>query len=432
MPFPAPANVDSTNGPADITDSDLQDWVAALVARSFQSEPAHLIHSWLEDAAPDAHFYLGGNAGLGRRSLVTALARQSMAQRPAPLDYCYIPKPSAMSQAYLLALPNGTGKAFAQAIDRTLRLLTKVWTSESESDNNNNSDNSDNSATQAQRFPLEQVIAEAFTLLEQASPESARSYVQQLRAAFHALAAAHAQLPATYDEMPTWLVHASSSAAEGTTQTGAPVVAGTLIRDKLDDLLIRANGGVLILPAADLTLVDGSWPSLAAALSSRRLQLKAEWPPRPLAIRVALVGDGPIYNALDNAPGDFASIFRYEAWCNVTADWTANSEAAYAVLADGVAHRHGLPPFDPSGIARLIEEGARRGDGLNRAYLSADLLLLHDIALEAGRAARVRSAAASTGEDVEAALQHRRSLQGGKCAARAQGHPLWPGDHAHR
>jgi hypothetical protein len=418
-PFPAPAVADATSDPSAIrqaspqaiAERDVQDWVAALVAPSFQAEPAAIIRAWLDDAAPDVHLYLGGSPGQGRRSLVASLARQAMVKQPAPLDFCYIPEPSALDHAYLLALPNGTGDAFAKTIDQTLRTITGGWAGD---DNDSDSHNGQGASAPVPRPPLGQLVAHAFAPLEQSAPTSARPYVQRLRAAFDALASAQADLPVSYNDLPTWLVRASSSAAAGSasTQTGGPVVTGTLIRDKLDDLLIRANGGVLILPATDVLVVDGSWPSLAVALTSRTLQFKAEWPPLPLSVRVVLVGDSAAYNALATAPGDFGRIFRAEAWCNATADWTTAGEATYAALADGVVRRHGLPAVDPSGVARLVEEGARRVDGLNRTHLSTDLLLLHDLVREAGGVAGTRGATGTTGVDVEAALQRRRTLQG--------------------
>jgi predicted ATP-dependent protease len=187
------------------------------------------------------------------------------------------------------------------------------------------------------------------------------------------------------------------------------VVVGSLIRDKLDDLLVRANGGVLVLRAIDLIVVAGSWPSLSAALVNQSLQLKADWPAMPLSLRVALVGDGEAYGALSNAPGEFSRLFRYEVWCNGSVPWNDSSEGTYAALASGVARRHGLPAFAASGVARLIEEGSRRLDGLNRTHLTTDLLLLHDLAVEAGHEAAGHGAVEVTGEHVDAALRRRRS-----------------------
>jgi hypothetical protein len=41
--FPSPVGSEVSNSPADIRPRDLQDWVAALVAGSFQAEPAQVV-----------------------------------------------------------------------------------------------------------------------------------------------------------------------------------------------------------------------------------------------------------------------------------------------------------------------------------------------------------------------------------------------------
>src|SRR5215469_14091401 len=80
--FPAPASSEVSDISPDIRSSDQQDWVAALVQRSFQREATQVARSWLADGSPDAHLYLGGSIGQGRRSLVSCLSRQAMASRP--------------------------------------------------------------------------------------------------------------------------------------------------------------------------------------------------------------------------------------------------------------------------------------------------------------------------------------------------------------
>jgi predicted ATP-dependent protease len=192
--------------------------------------------------------------------------------------------------------------------------------------------------------------------------------------------------------------------------SGAPVVSASLAQADLTDVLMRANGGVLVLQAADVA--DAStWGTLAGALRLGQLTLKAGFPPLPLNVRVVLVGSGDVYNALDSSSEDFGRLFRYEAWCNYDAVWTREVEAAYATLADGVANRHRLPKLDASGVARLIEECARRTDGLNRSRLTTSLLVPHDIAVEAGRLAQSKGLPATTGAEVDGAVARRRALQ---------------------
>lgn len=403
---------------ADQTDDAMRQWVAALVTPTFQTAAAQVIGAWLSDAAPGAHLYVGGDAGQGRRSLAASLARHAMARQPSAPDYCYVPRPDAMDQAVLLEVPGGTGAAFTKAIDRALRLLTAGWSGESGDGDGSQASGAAQSAAEPSAAARSQLIAQAFAPLQAPELAPTRAYVDQLQAAFAALAASQADLPVSYDDMPTWLVSASAgapanAAAGGDAAAHAPVVMGTLVRDKLDDLLIRANGGVLILPASDVLGVDGAWPALSVALARRTLQVKPSWPPLPLTTRVALIGDGAAYNALAGAAGDFAQLFRYETWLRPDTSWAPRSEAAYATLTDGAARIYGLPACDPSAVARLIEEGARRCDGLNRSYLVTDLALLRDLVVEAGHIASARGATTTSGADVTAALTRRRAQQSG-------------------
>jgi hypothetical protein len=414
-PFPASVSAASQT-PLAGQDEAFQQWVADLVAPAFQVEAAQVVQAWLTDATPQAHLFIGGAAGQGRTSLVAARARKALAALPAPPDYVYGPEPSALDQARLVALPGGVGKGFAAALDGALRLVTAAWDGEPRSDAQSQGEQGQGEqqhAGQETEAPgptpsaRASLVAQAFAALDDQAFEPARAYITELRGAFDKLASENAGLSVDYDNLATWLVRGGGTAGHA----GEPVVIGTLLRDKLDDLLMRANGGVLIVPAADLLAVDGAWLNLNLALGSGRLQVKAGWPALPLTARIALMGDGATYNALANAAGDFTRLFRYEAWLNPAISWTRAAEAAYATLADGVTRYYGLPPLDPSAVARLIEEGARRGDGLNRSYLSADLTLLRDLVAEAGGVARGRGAAATAGSDVIAALARRRTLQ---------------------
>ncbi|HKT37039.1 MAG TPA: AAA family ATPase, partial [Ktedonobacterales bacterium] len=220
-------------------------------------------------------------------------------------------------------------------------------------------------------------------------------------------------LPFAEDSIPTAHVTPTpDSLPGGSADKGAPVVVASLGQTDLSDALLRANGGVLILAATD-TLDSSTWNALSTALRNRSLLLKQGWPAIPLSAHVVMIGSNSSYAALVNNTEDFSRIFRYEIWCNYDTEWKRESEATYAALAAGVCARHSLPPFDPSGVARLVEEGARRVDGLQRTRLSTDLLLLHDLALQAGRVAKARNAAATSGQDVDNALFQRRQLQTG-------------------
>ncbi|HEX9056855.1 MAG TPA: AAA family ATPase [Ktedonobacterales bacterium] len=369
----------------------LQDWVTGLVSARFQPEAAAVVRAWLADAPFDAHLFVGGQPGQGRRSLVASLARQAMASRPAVPDYCYVPDPEALDRATLLTLPHGAGASFAKSLYGALAAIITAWSA------------GEDAAAKPAGPDREQLISHALGSVADAAPDAAHAYLQKLHAALTSLAANESDLPFSADNLP--LAHITGD-------SGAPVVVASLIRNDIHDLLLRANGGVVVLSASELAGTDGAWTTLATALRSGSLALKDGWPVLPLNVRVALFGTGESYNTLYGASDDFGRLFRFEAWCVSVVDWTNEAEAAYAALADGVAHRYTLPRFDASAVARLVEEGARRADSQNRAHLTTDLLLLRDLAAEAGALASARHAAATSGSDVSAALQRRRALQG--------------------
>ncbi|HKW21821.1 MAG TPA: AAA family ATPase [Ktedonobacterales bacterium] len=436
----------------------LQDWVAQLISSSFQPQTAAYVRAWLSDGSPDGHLYVGGFGGQGRTSLVASLARQVLVNAPVPVEYCYVPDLDALGKPMVLAVPDDTGANFTDALQTGLRLIAGNWDGASsgggDSDSSDNSDNSsgasnsgdggdtnandsanaasngaaasqgasasaaavpasdpDPAAIAQQRGTL---VTKIMDIVTSAAPsDGARAYVAKLTAALQQLASKGDDLPFAEDSVPTAHVTPTpDSLPGGSAGKGAPVVVASLGQTDLSDALLRANGGVLILAATD-TLDSSTWNSLSTALRNRSLLLKQGWPPIPLSAHVVMIGSNSSYAALVNNTEDFSRIFRYEIWCNYDTEWKRESEATYAALASGVSARHSLPAFDPTGVARLVEEGARRVDGLQRTRLSTDLLLLHDLALQAGRVAKARNAAATSGQDVDNAIFQRRQLQTG-------------------
>lgn len=407
-----------SGSPDRTADLRLQDWVAQLVATRLQPEVAAVIRDWLATAPPDGHLYIGGRRGQGRTSLAASLAREAMRQRPSPPDYCYVPDAAALDKPVLLALPKATGSPFMKALFGALSQICQGWSSSDGSDDggqggSNGSNGS--SATPAQTPDRRTLIATALDSAQSSAPDAAKGYLAQLRAALEALIPSDDGPPfCSGDSVPaghvTPVPDDALDANGAPLPSGAPVISASLAQADLTDMLMRANGGVLILQAADVADAN-TWGTLAGALRLGQLTLKAGFPPLPLNVRVVLVGSGDVYNALDSNSDDFGRLFRYEAWCNYDAVWTREIEAAYAALADGVASRHGLPKLDASGVARLIEECARRTDGLNRSRLTTSLLIPHDIAVEAGRLAQAKALPATTGAEVDGAVARRRTLQ---------------------
>lgn len=420
-----------TSGARD-DDAATQAWLADLVAPILQPEAAAEVRAWFKRDDPTAHLYAVGSSGCGRTSVVLTCARQAMARRPAPVEYCYVPDPTALTRSTLLTLPSGTAVAFADALTAAWRQISLQW------EKPRVAVAEDSSEDAGRRF----LIAHLLDPLLGTAPEMARAYLRRLQAALDALLdtayppqLADVEAPAGRIDLPGGEGGASDLiiVRDGTTSSGAPVVIASLARMDLARALLRANGGVLVLSAADLVDRDqpnAEWAALRAILRAGSVAVRGGGAPTiPLAVRVALVGSYAPYRVLERAE-DFLRLFRFKARFDDDADWTPATEAAYAALADGAARRFSLPPLDLGAIGRLVEEGARRASGRNRTRLCTDVLTLRDLVAEAGDLAAARrpsggdasptgdaareslAGLVTTAADIEEAVRHRRARQG--------------------
>ncbi len=401
-------------------DTSAEDWLADTLAPQLQPEAVAVVRTWIEGGPPDAHLCVVGPSGRGRTSVVVALARRAMAQRPPAPDYCYVPDPSALGHTLLLALPYGAGVSFAEALGTALRQVLMHWEKPRERARSEGGEELDDEGAR------HQLIERHLRALAAEGLPEARGYLERLAAALSALVGTSVTPQVVEVDAPA----GRPAAIPGSEGIGAPVIVATLARMDLGRSLLRANGGVLVLPAADLVdreQTNSEWATLRAALRTGSIHMRGTGEPAvPLAVRVALIGSYAPFRQLERAE-DFGRLFRYKARFDDSAAWTPETEAAYAALADGVARRYTIPPFDHMAVACLIEEGARRASDRNRSHVTTDLLTLRDIAVEAGRHAQAEGASAhgsaeaeadslaglvTSAAHVEAALAARRIQQG--------------------
>jgi predicted ATP-dependent protease len=415
-------------------DPNVQAWLADLVARQLQPAAVSVVRTWLEDAPPNTHLYAVGSVGRGRTSVVTALARRAMALQPAPPDYCYAPDPAGLSRSLLLALPAGAGPAFAEALSNALRAILTNW------EKPRAHQRTESAADEDEEAVRRQLVTQHIGGVAESAPQECRTYLDRLRATLHDASASPLTPQVAEVDAPAGRVSESGqNTGSAPAQTGAedepaaPVIVGSLARMDLLRTLLRANGGVLILPATDFVDRDqpaSDWAALRAVLRSGVLAVRGSSEPSiPLALRIALFGTHAPYRTLERVE-EFGRFFRYKARFEDETDWVRAAEAAYATLADGVAQRYGLPPFAADAVARIVEEGARRAPRHQRSHLTTDVLSLRDLAVEAGRhaltatigptdgaaqraeTAPTTKATTTTASDVEAAIARRRLEQG--------------------
>ena len=183
--------------------------------------------------------------------------------------------------------------------------------------------------------------------------------------------------------------------------------------------LHRANGGFLVLDVLDVLRHPFAWDVLKRALRTEEVtieNLTEEYTavptpalrpePIPLDVKVILVGSRVAYRLLYQLDEDFRELFRVKAEFAPDMEWTGASHRAYAAFVSRWVHENGLRHFDPSGVARLIEHGARLTQSQRK--LSTRLIEIADVATEASYVAGEAGRPLVGAADVAAAERRRR------------------------
>jgi len=193
---------------------------------------------------------------------------------------------------------------------------------------------------------------------------------------------------------------------------------GTLVTDFLlikPGALHRANGGFLMIDVRKLLLSPFAWEALKRALKATEIRIEQPMEaaglistqsldpePFPLDVRVVLFGDRELYYLLCAHDPDFTRLFKVQADFDDSIDRSKENDTAFARLVASVVKEHKLKPVDASGVARLIDEGARLADHRNK--LSIEIGRIADIVREADHWAGVAGRAMTTREDVVRAI----------------------------
>jgi len=235
-----------------------------------------------------------------------------------------------------------------------------------------------------------------------------------------------------------YMVNVMVSHGDGMPSTGAPVIEeqnptfgnlvgriehiaqmGTLVTDFLlikPGALHRANGGYLLLDARRLLLSPFAWEALKRAIKAREIRI--EQPAEtmglvstqsldpeaiPLDVKVILFGDRELYYLLAAHDPDFTGFFKVQADFDDTIARSSENDNAYARLIASIVKEHGLKPVDASGVARIIDEGARLAD--DREKLSIEIGRIADIVREADYWAGQAKRKVTTRQDVTRAIE---------------------------
>ena len=181
--------------------------------------------------------------------------------------------------------------------------------------------------------------------------------------------------------------------------------------------LHRANGGYLVMYAADLLRQREMWEALKRALKAEEIEMRPPqsdgpliantlWPrPIPLRLKVILLGNFNSYDQLFYHDEEFSDLFKVRADFSDTMPRHPEHEHSYAEFVAARSQEEKLRPFGRDAMAKIIEHGARLAE--HQCKLSTRFGAIADLAREADYWAGIVGHEVVTAEDVRAALDER-------------------------
>jgi lon-related putative ATP-dependent protease len=198
-------------------------------------------------------------------------------------------------------------------------------------------------------------------------------------------------------------------------QFGAMVTDFTMVRA---GAFHRANGGYLILEARDVLLNPFSWDALKRILKDGRIDIEEmgqqyrlfstqtlEPQPIPSRVKVVLIGDPWLYYLLYAYDEDFKRLFKVKADFGHDVDRDQERVSQYALFIANQCREHGLRPYDPSGVASIVEYGTRLAE--DQKKLATRFSEVSDLVTEASYWAGQAGHELVTAEDVQKAIDER-------------------------
>jgi ATP-dependent Lon protease len=186
--------------------------------------------------------------------------------------------------------------------------------------------------------------------------------------------------------------------------------------------MLEADGGFLVLDAADLLAERGCWRMLMRSLRTGLSEVvppELGWPysaqslkPEaiPIDVRVVLIGNQDTFEELAGNDRDFPELFQILVDFDGSLPRNAEGMENYVRFLGGLVRHEDLPHFDREAMMAIIKFGARHSPEPGR--LTARFGDIADLAREAAALAAADAAEDVTSEHVERALTQRRHRHG--------------------
>lgn len=202
---------------------------------------------------------------------------------------------------------------------------------------------------------------------------------------------------------------------ERESEMGALVTDFTLIKA---GSLHRANGGYLILHAADVLNNGPAWEGLMRALRSGAARIEdpdfndssrikgIEPEPMPLNLKVVLVGEDDLYELLLGHDERFPKLFKIKAQMASETERSAPAVRTWLCQLARIMDEADLLPFDRGALAGLVDLGSELCE--DHRKLTLRFPLMREALIEASATASMTGRAMVDRESLAAALKARR------------------------
>ena len=183
-------------------------------------------------------------------------------------------------------------------------------------------------------------------------------------------------------------------------------------------LLHKANGGYIILQAADLLANQICYDALKKALLVKELNIENNMEQRsymvmislkpepiPLNIKVLLLGDSSIYHALLSLDPDFKKLFKVKVEFEETAPRTEANIMKLARFVHSFSEKEGMLPLDKGAMAKIVEFTSKLSD--DKQKLSTRFNEIGEIIAESSTWAKLAKKKIITSDFIEKTLAER-------------------------
>ncbi|HYA13491.1 MAG TPA: ATP-binding protein [Syntrophales bacterium] len=181
----------------------------------------------------------------------------------------------------------------------------------------------------------------------------------------------------------------------------------------------RANGGYLLLSAAEVITNIGVWPAIKRAIRTKEVRIEDPFEqfgliapqamkpePIPINTKFFLIGDPFIYQMLAMYDEEFWELFRVKADFDFEVERTKENLREFAAFIAGCCEDCQLRHFDRTGVAKTLEFASRMVS--DQQKLSSRFSQIRELVQEAEYWARQGDAELVGAEHVEQAIEERR------------------------